>query len=108
MVVMEIVFAGPQQLHGYADFLRDRRRFEHVIVGEAPAEPATGAAEVHGDIAFVDFEQLGYLAASARRSLARRPELQLAVFVVRLAVLRLKWRVRNKGVGIGRFDQLRG
>src|SRR5262249_219515 len=62
MVVMEIVFASPEQFNGYADFLRDRRRFQHVIVGESSAEPAARAAQVHVDVALVDFKQLGYLA----------------------------------------------
>src|SRR5208283_86625 len=40
VVMMEIVLAGPQQLDGHADLFGNGSGFEHVVVGQAPAEPA--------------------------------------------------------------------
>ena len=44
-IVLHVVFARPQQLDRHAGhLLRDRRRFDHVVVGQAPAEAAARCA----------------------------------------------------------------
>src|SRR5882762_786667 len=101
---MKIVFAGPQEFHWNADFLGDRGGLQHVVVGEAAAKSSANAANVQGDIAFVHFEQLRDLSASTARSLTRRPQLQLAVFVMRQTILRLERRVRDERIGVGSLD----
>ena len=50
MVVVKIIFACPEKLHGNADSFGYRAGFEHVIVGEAPAEAPTGALHMHDDV----------------------------------------------------------
>ena len=45
VVVPHVVFTRPQQLHRHADLLRDRRRLDHVVVGEPAAEAAARAHE---------------------------------------------------------------
>src|SRR5262245_38396800 len=81
VVVVEIVFARPQQFHRDSNFLCDRRCFQHVIVGKAPAKSASCTAQVYSDLALVNFQQLRYLPAASRRSLARRPELDLSILI---------------------------
>ena len=46
-VVLHVVFARPQQLHGNAGLLRDPRRLDHVVVVQPPAE-AAAAARAYG------------------------------------------------------------
>ena len=69
VIVMKIVFPRPQQFYRHADFLGDRGGFEHVIVGQAAAEAATGAAEMNRNVAFGDFQQLRHLATTPRGGL---------------------------------------
>ncbi len=108
MVVVKIIFARPQQFHRHANFLGDRGGFQHVIVGQAPAESSADAANVNRDIALRHFQQLRHLRASAGWRLAGRPEFQFAVPVMRQAVLRLQRRMRDERVGIRGFDDLGG
>ena len=53
-VMTDIVLARPEELHGDADFLRDPRRLDHVVVGEPAAEAAASAREVDRDVFFFD------------------------------------------------------
>ena len=58
VVVAHVVFARPQQLHRLAaDLLRDGRGFDHVVVGQPPAEAAARAQQVDRDVAFLDAER---------------------------------------------------
>ena len=76
---VEIVFAGPEQLDGHADDLGDPGDFEHVVVGEAPAEAAAGAHQVNGDVVLGDAQQLGDVLAAGFGCLAGGPDFELAV-----------------------------
>ena len=50
-VVLDVVFARPEQLHRHAGHLfRDRRRLDHVVVGQATAKAAAGARHVNRDV----------------------------------------------------------
>ena len=80
-VVAHVVFARPQQLHRRAaDCLRDPRRFDHVVVRQAPAEAAAAAEHVQRDVALGHAERLraparvrSAASGSAPRSRACRP-----------------------------------
>ena len=51
VVVLHVVFARPQHLDGYAgDLTRNPRRFQHVVIREAPPEPAADPHDVDGDV----------------------------------------------------------
>lgn len=50
VIVVKIVFAGPEEFYGDADLFGDGTGFEHVVVGEAAAESATGALHVNDDV----------------------------------------------------------
>src|SRR5215469_4363761 len=58
VIVMEVVLAGPEKLHGNANLLGDGRGFEHVIVCETATEAAAGALHVHDDVARGNVEDL--------------------------------------------------
>src|SRR6266404_308429 len=59
VIVVKIVFAGPQKLDWHADLLGDGRGFVHVIVGEATTESAAGALQVHDDVVVGDIQHFG-------------------------------------------------
>src|SRR6266568_3726860 len=50
MVVVEIVFARPQQLHGRANLLGDGAGFQHIVVRQPAAKTSAGTLHVHDDI----------------------------------------------------------
>ena len=50
VIVMKIVFACPEKFDGHSNFFSDGRGLEHVVIGEAPAESATGALQMHNDV----------------------------------------------------------
>src|SRR5258708_32600974 len=50
VIVVKIVFAGPEKLDGNADLLGDGAGFEHVVVGEAATESTAGALHVDDDV----------------------------------------------------------
>jgi len=104
VIVMEIVFAGPEKLDGDADLLGDSGGFEHVVVGEAAAEATTGALEVDDDVAGRNVQKLGDLLAAGFGSLAGRPEFEFAVVIMREAVFGLHRGVGEEGVGVSGFD----
>src|SRR5258708_38814416 len=56
MIVVKIVFAGPEKLDGNADLLGDGAGFEHVVVGEAATESTAGALHVDDDVVVRDVE----------------------------------------------------
>ena len=107
MVVAHVVFARPQHLHRHADLLGDRRRLAHVVVGQPPAEAAARALDVNGDVLRRDVERGRHELAPVLRRLRRRPDLHLAVAVVRRAVLRLERRVRDERIRVRGLDDLR-
>src|SRR5690242_4941953 len=83
------------------------RAFNHVVIGEAPAETSTHAREVNGDVPFTDAERFRDLAETTLRRLARHPHFELAVLVMRSTVLRLQRRVRDEWIGVVGLDNLR-
>src|SRR6267378_413272 len=64
VVVVKIVFAGPEELDGNADLLGDGGGFEHVVIREAAAESATSALHVHDDVVVRDAENFCNLLAA--------------------------------------------
>ena len=104
VIVRHIVFARPQQLHGNAGLLRNVGGFHHVIVGETAAETAAAADHVNGHVFVGDSQRLSHQAAAAAGSLAVGPDLELAVFEMRGAILRLKRRVRDEGIRVRGLD----
>jgi hypothetical protein len=105
--MMEIVFAGPQQLHRLTtDLLGDRRRFHHVVVRETPAKAPARAQQMDGDVAFFHAERVGDERAPLRGSLGRRPDFELPVPELCRAILRLERRVRDERKRVGAFDDL--
>jgi hypothetical protein len=101
VIVVKVVFASPEKFDGNADLLGDGTGFEHVVVGEATAEAASGAFHVDDDLFLRDFENLGHEFAAALGSLRGRPEFKFAVVVVGEAVLRLHGGVGEEGIIIG-------
>lgn len=59
VVVMKVVFAGPEKFDGNAGFLGDGSGFHHVIVGETSAKTTAGAHHVDGDVRRGNVENLG-------------------------------------------------
>src|SRR5258708_29988237 len=70
VIVVKIVFAGPEELDGNADLFGDGAGFEHVIVGEATAESAAGALQVNDDVVVGNIQHFGEKQAAVLRSLA--------------------------------------
>src|SRR5216684_285265 len=104
VIVVKIVFAGPQKLDGDADLLGDGAGFEHVVVGEATAESAAGALQVHNDVVVGNIQHFGDEQAAVLRSLARRPEFELAVVIVRETIFGLHGSVREEGIEVSGFN----
>ncbi len=89
-VVLDVVLAGPQQLHRRADRLGDPRRLDHEVVHQPPAEAAAAAGEVDGDVLGLDPQGLGHQLAAVLGVLGRGPDLDLAILEAGRAVLRLQ------------------
>ena len=49
-IMAEVVFARPDHLHRHTGRLRQIRRLDRVVGGEASAEAAADARHVHGDV----------------------------------------------------------
>ena len=104
VVVVEIVFAGPEEFDGDADLLGDGGGFEHVIVGEAAAETTTGALEVNDDVARRDVQNFCDELAAGFGSLAGRPEFEFAVVVVGEAIFGLHGGMCEERIEVSGFD----
>ena len=107
VIVVKIVFAGPEKFDGHTGNLGDPGSLQHVVIGQAPSESAARAHKMHGDVALRYSEQLSNLLAASLRRLARRPHLKLALLVMRQTVLRLHRRVRQEWIGVGRLYDFR-
>src|SRR5258707_14535609 len=104
VIVVKIVFAGPQKLDGHADLLGDGAGFEHVVVGEPTTESAASALQVHDDVVVGDIQHFGDEQTAVFRRLAGRPEFELAVVIVRETVFWLHGSMREEGIEVGSFD----
>ena len=60
-VVSEIVFAGPLQLHGCVDALRNHNRFKHEIVEKTAPKTTARASLMNDDIFFGQIQPFGDL-----------------------------------------------
>src|SRR5258708_37695934 len=78
MIVVKIVFAGPQKVDGHADLLGDGPCFEHVIVGEATTESAARALQVNDGVVVGNISHFGDEQTAVLRGFAWRPEFGLA------------------------------
>src|SRR4029450_13897251 len=107
-VVTHVVFARPEKLDRGIDLLRDPRRLDHVIVGEATAETAAAALQMNGDRRVRNAECFGDEAAAASWDLRVGPNLDLASLPVRETVLRFERRMRDEWIRIRSLDDLRG
>lgn len=108
MVVMEIVFTGPEEFDGHADLLGNGTGFEHVVVGEATAETASRTPEMDSDIGRGDVEDLGDELAAVFGSLRWRPEFEFPVVIVCEAILRLEGSVGEEWIVVGGGDAFGG
>ena len=91
VVVMQIVFARPQQLHRYArqtslgslvgNQSGDFRDLDVIFVVQPAAEASSGANQMECDILVLNTGR--YCSIEFFRSLARRPDFELPIFVVR-------------------------
>src|SRR5258708_694203 len=104
VIVVKIVFAGPEELDGNADLFGDGAGFEHVIVGEAAAESAASTLQVNDDVVVGNIQHFGDKQAAVLRSLAGRPEFELAVLIVRETGFGLHVSVREEGIEVRGFD----
>ena len=55
-VVLHVVLTGPQQFHRHADFFRDPRGFDHVVVAKSTTKAAACAHHVNLDLVGLDAE----------------------------------------------------
>src|SRR6266567_1947967 len=108
VIVVKIVFAGPQEFDGNADLLGNGAGFKHVVVGEAATEPAAGTLQVNNDVIVGNIENFGDEQAAIFGRLAGRPEFELAIVVMGETVFRLNRSVREEGIRIGGLDGFRG
>ena len=106
VIVMEIVLAGPEKLYGDTYLLGDGGSFEHVIVGEATAETATGALHVDNDFVRGNVEDFGDDLTAGLGCLRGGPEFEFAVVIVSEAVFRLHGGMREEGIIVKSFDVL--
>src|SRR5260370_2640427 len=104
VIVVKIVFAGPEEVDGNADLFGDGAGFEHVIVGEAAAESAASTLQVNDDVVVGNIQHFGDKQAAVLRSLAGRPEFELAVVIVRETIFGLHGSVREEGIEVRGFD----
>jgi len=108
VIVVEIVFAGPEKFDGDADLLGDGGGFEHVIVGEAAAETTTGALHVDNDVARRDVQYFCDELASGFGSLAGGPEFKFAVVIVGEAIFGLHGGMSEERIEVSGFNGFRG
>ncbi len=90
VIMLHVVFARPQQLHGNAGFLRYVGGFRHVVVGQTAPKAAAAANHMQRDVIRLHFEKAGYPAPAGAGLLAVGPDLKLAVFVLCGGALGLK------------------
>src|SRR2546422_10040946 len=108
VVVVKIVFARPKEFDRNADSLGDGGGFEHIVVGEATAEPAAGALQMDDDVVVGNVEDSCDELSARFGRLAGRPEFHFAVVVMRKAVFRLHGGVSEKGIGVCSLDSFCG
>src|SRR5258705_10838365 len=106
-IVAHVVFARPQKFYGRASHLGNVSAFDHVIVGQTPPETSAHAREVNGDVLLRDAQRFRHLSEAALRRLAGHPHFELAVLIMRGAVLRLERSVRDEWIRVVGFDNFR-
>ena len=99
-ILGDVVFAGPGQLHRPACLLCDGRRFHHIIILQAPAEPTAHPHHVDGDIFRGHAQQFRHGGTARFRILRRRPDLDRVAINAGRAIDRLHRHMRDEGVGI--------
>ena len=107
MIVLEIVFAGPKQLHGRANHFRNPPGLQHVVIGQSPSEAAARTQQVNRDILRRNTHQFGNFLARVPGSLRRRPEFNLAVGVVSHTIFRFHLRVGEEGIRVRSLHHFR-
>src|SRR5260370_25931383 len=108
VIVVKIVFAGPEELDGNPDLFGDGADLEHVIVGEAAAESTAGALHVDDDVIMRNIENFGDKLAAGFGRLAGRPKFKLAVVIMREAIFGLHGSMGEEGIGVSGFDDFCG
>ena len=113
-VVLHVLLARPDQLdRDVAGLLRDRSRFDSVVVVETAAEATAAADHVDRDLGLVDAERRLDQAERAVRAhvgtLCRRPDFNRAVCLrMSRAVHRLERGVDEERIDVVAFERLRG
>src|ERR1700741_246372 len=108
MVMLKIVFTGPEQFDGNTGLFGNGCGLSHVVVGEAAAKTSSGTAKVNDDVGFRNSQKLRNERAAIGRRLARRPKLEFAVVEMSEAVFRFHRCVCEEGIGVSSFNNLGG
>ena len=77
-IVRDVIFARPQQLDRGINALGDPGHFHQVVVLQSPAEAASRAHHVRGDVALVNSECLCHQPSAIDRQSASGPHFQLS------------------------------
>src|SRR5512137_2693543 len=96
MIVVKIVLTRPKQLDGNAHDFRNRCRFQHVVVRQAPPESAARPLHVYDDVSRRNAEHFRNKLTSRLWCLTGRPEFQLPVMKVGQTIFRLHRRVSQE------------
>src|SRR5208282_2373968 len=78
----------------------------HEVVAEPPAEAAARARHVDGDIALDDTQGCRYELGAGPGILRRCPEYDLAVLILRCAVLRFEADMGEEWIRVGSFHDM--
>ena len=103
-VVLDIFLAGPHDLHGTIDMLRDLDGASDAVGLEPPAEPAADQMVVDHDLVQRQAGGLRRRRLGARDGLAADPDFAAVLADMNRAVHRLHRRVREERNLVGRLD----
>ena len=107
-VVPDVVLAAPDELDRRPRALRDPGGLGHEVAAQAPSESAAHPRHVDRDVPLGDPERRPDQSRARSGDLRRRPEHDLAVRIMRGAVLRLETDVGEERIGVGRLHDLCG
>src|SRR5712675_3466325 len=106
-IVAHVVFARPQKFYRRAGHFRNVCALDHVVVRQTPPEASAHTREVNGDVLLRDAQGFRNLPEATLRRLAGHPHFELAVLIMRGAVLRLERSMRDEWIRIVGLDNLR-
>ena len=105
-IMVEIIFARPQQPDRLSAQLRQNQRFGDEVVAQTPSEAAADAGHLHINVETVHAGDLLGQARRTRGHLHRRDDAYPIALHVHAGILRLQRTVRDIGHPIDRFDHL--